>query len=131
MRCLAYSRCARWPAACRRASPCTWRSSRWRSRWATGSPTSSTNRSCRDDRPNSPTSLPTLPAARWRFPPAGRGVYFRSALMFENLLLTREGDVALLTINRPQVLNALNIQTLDELRRAMLDVQADASVRAV
>jgi enoyl-CoA hydratase len=51
--------------------------------------------------------------------------------MFENLLLTREGAVALVTINRPQVLNALNTQTLDELRRAMLDLQQDAAVRAV
>ena len=51
--------------------------------------------------------------------------------MFENLLLAREGGVALLTINRPQVLNALNTQTLDELRRAILDLQDDAAVRAV
>jgi enoyl-CoA hydratase len=51
--------------------------------------------------------------------------------MFENLLLTREGAVALVTINRPQVLNALTIQTLDELRRAILELKADADVRAV
>jgi enoyl-CoA hydratase len=51
--------------------------------------------------------------------------------MFENLLLTRDGAVALVTINRPQVLNALNIQTLDELHRVMLDLKRDASVRAV
>ncbi len=51
--------------------------------------------------------------------------------MFENLLLTREGATAVLTINRPQVLNALNARTIDELRQAALEVQSDASVRAL
>ena len=40
--------------------------------------------------------------------------------MFENLLLTREGAVAVLTVNRPTVLNALNSQTLDELGAKIL-----------
>ena len=51
--------------------------------------------------------------------------------MFENLLLARETAVAVLTINRPQVLNALNASTLDELRRAVVDLTDDDSVRAV
>ena len=51
--------------------------------------------------------------------------------MFENLLLAREGAVAIVTINRPQVLNALNSRTLDELRRAALELTDDRSVRAV
>jgi enoyl-CoA hydratase len=51
--------------------------------------------------------------------------------MFENLLLAREGPVALVTVNRPQVLNALNTQTIDELHYAMLEVQQDAAVRVV
>src|SRR6266496_2340866 len=51
--------------------------------------------------------------------------------MFDSLVLDREAGVALVTINRPQVLNALNIATLDELRRAMLDLQADDAVRVV
>jgi enoyl-CoA hydratase len=50
---------------------------------------------------------------------------------FENLLLERDGAVAVLTINRPQVLNALNTPTLDELRRAVLDLKHDAGVRVV
>ena len=49
--------------------------------------------------------------------------------MFENLLLTREGAVALITINRPQVLNALNTATLDDIRRAILDLKQDAAIR--
>jgi enoyl-CoA hydratase/carnithine racemase len=39
--------------------------------------------------------------------------------MFENLLLAREGAVAVLTVNRPQVLDALNLATLDESRRGV------------
>jgi enoyl-CoA hydratase/carnithine racemase len=52
-------------------------------------------------------------------------------MAFDNLLLERDGAVALVTINRPKVLNALNAQTLDELRRAMLDLGHDDSVRAL
>jgi enoyl-CoA hydratase len=50
---------------------------------------------------------------------------------FENLLLERDGAVAIVTINRPNVLNALNTQTLDELRRAVLDLQADDGARVM
>jgi len=50
---------------------------------------------------------------------------------FDNLLLERDEAVALVTINRPQVLNALNMATLDELRRVILDLKRDDSVRAV
>jgi enoyl-CoA hydratase len=50
---------------------------------------------------------------------------------FENLLIERDGGVALLTVNRPTVLNALNMQTLDELRRAILDLKRDDSIRVV
>ena len=52
-------------------------------------------------------------------------------MSFENLLIERDGGVAVLTINRPKVLNALNTQTLDELRRAVLELKSDAGVRAV
>ena len=52
-------------------------------------------------------------------------------MSFENLLVERDGGVAILTVNRPKVLNALNSQTLDELRRAILDLKRDDAVRAV
>src|SRR3954454_608630 len=52
-------------------------------------------------------------------------------MAFDNLLLERDGAVALVTINRPKVLNALNAQTLDELRRVMLDLGHDDAVRAI
>jgi enoyl-CoA hydratase len=51
--------------------------------------------------------------------------------LFEHLMIARDGAVATVTINRPQVLNALDAATLDELRRAVLDLQRDAAVRAV
>ena len=52
-------------------------------------------------------------------------------MSFDNLLLERDGAVAVLSINRPRVLNALNTQTISELREAVLQLMADASVRAV
>ena len=51
--------------------------------------------------------------------------------MFENLLLARDAAVATLTINRPQVLNALDAATLDELRHAIVALTHDEAVRAV
>ena len=51
-------------------------------------------------------------------------------MTFENLTFDRDGAVVIVTINRPKVLNALNSDTIDELRRAVLDVKYDASVRA-
>src|SRR5580765_8329189 len=52
-------------------------------------------------------------------------------MAFDTLLLERDGASAVITINRPQVLNALNAQTIDELRRAILDLKQDAGVRVV
>jgi enoyl-CoA hydratase/carnithine racemase len=52
-------------------------------------------------------------------------------MAFENLTLERDGPIALLTINRPKVLNALNTPTMDELRHAVLDVRHDAAVRVL
>jgi enoyl-CoA hydratase len=53
---------------------------------------------------------------------------------FANLVIERtaaDEHVALLTISRPNVLNALNSDTLDELRRAVLDLKHDDTVRVV
>jgi enoyl-CoA hydratase len=52
-------------------------------------------------------------------------------MAFENLLVEQSGAVAVVTVNRPKVLNALNAATLDELRRAALDMKRDDSVRVV
>jgi enoyl-CoA hydratase len=52
-------------------------------------------------------------------------------MSFENLLLDRDGAVAVLTINRPAVRNALDSRTLDELRQALLALRHDDGVRCV
>ena len=55
-------------------------------------------------------------------------------MAFDHLLIDRDdavAPVAIVTINRPAVLNALNLATLDELRQVMIDLRDDASVRAV
>ena len=52
-------------------------------------------------------------------------------MTFENLLLERDGAVAIVTLNRPKVLNALNSQTLSELARVMAELKADDGVRAI
>jgi enoyl-CoA hydratase len=55
-------------------------------------------------------------------------------MTFENLLFERDGSdgrVAIVTINRPKVLNALDRATLDELRRAILALTHDDGVRVV
>jgi enoyl-CoA hydratase len=50
---------------------------------------------------------------------------------FDNLLVQRESGVAVLTVQRPQRLNALDAKTLDEIRQAVLDFQHDESIRCV
>jgi enoyl-CoA hydratase len=52
-------------------------------------------------------------------------------MSFDNLLVEREASVAILTIQRPHRLNALDARTLDELRQAVLSLQQDNSVRCV
>jgi enoyl-CoA hydratase len=50
---------------------------------------------------------------------------------FDNLLVERDGAVAIVTINRPKVLNALNSQTIDELDRLFIDLERDEMTRVV
>ena len=52
-------------------------------------------------------------------------------MTFDNLLIERDGAVAIITFNRPKVLNALNSQTLTELASAMQSCKDDADVRAI
>jgi enoyl-CoA hydratase len=51
--------------------------------------------------------------------------------MFENILLERRGRIALVTINRPDKLNALNIKTREELASALDELRTDQEVRVV
>jgi len=52
-------------------------------------------------------------------------------MTFENLLIERDDAVAVVTFNRPKVLNALNTHTLTELSGAIEALKADAAVRAI
>ncbi len=50
---------------------------------------------------------------------------------FENLLVAKEDKIALVTINRPQQLNALNSQTLKELSECFSSLDKDSEVRVI
>ncbi|HTM37439.1 MAG TPA: enoyl-CoA hydratase-related protein [Terriglobales bacterium] len=50
---------------------------------------------------------------------------------FENILLEKKNAIAYITVNRPKVLNALDMATMDELRAAFHDIKNDAGVRVV
>jgi enoyl-CoA hydratase len=50
---------------------------------------------------------------------------------FDNLLVQREAGTAVLTVQRPQRLNALDTATIAEIRQALLDVQQDETVRCI
>lgn len=52
-------------------------------------------------------------------------------MTFENLLIDRDDAIAIVTFNRPKVLNALNTQTLTELSTALAELKADTGVRAI
>jgi len=52
-------------------------------------------------------------------------------MSFENILLAVKHQIATITINRPQKLNALNWQTMLELREAFAQVKDDDAVRGV
>lgn len=52
-------------------------------------------------------------------------------MAYENLLVEQDGAVLIITINRPDKLNALNTKTVNELAAAMDAAAADAAVRAL
>ena len=51
--------------------------------------------------------------------------------IYKNLLLENKAGILFLTINRPNKMNALNIETVKELNAAMQEVYDDANVRGV
>lgn len=48
---------------------------------------------------------------------------------FKNIIYAKEKGIARITINRPDVRNALNIATRKELREVLRDIEADETVR--
>jgi len=50
---------------------------------------------------------------------------------FSNILFEKKTSIAYITVNRPKVLNALNMATMEELRAAFHEIKNDAEVRVV
>jgi enoyl-CoA hydratase len=50
---------------------------------------------------------------------------------FETIVVEREDPLAIVTLNRPSVLNALNLAMIGELERAFAELDAERAVRAV
>src|SRR5712664_4058880 len=52
-------------------------------------------------------------------------------MTFDNILFEKKNSIAYVTVNRPKVLNALNMATMEELRAAFHEIKNDPSVRVV
>ncbi len=50
---------------------------------------------------------------------------------YEMILMDKKGAVGLITLNRPEALNALNGQMMDEITRALRDLEADDDIGAI
>jgi enoyl-CoA hydratase len=51
-------------------------------------------------------------------------------MTYENILLEKKDAIAYVTVNRPKVLNALNLATMKELGAAFNEIKTDAAIRA-
>jgi enoyl-CoA hydratase len=52
-------------------------------------------------------------------------------MTYSNILCEKKNSIAYVTINRPKVLNALNMATMEDLRSAFHDIKNDDGVRVV
>ena len=52
-------------------------------------------------------------------------------MSYENLLVDKKDGIAVITVNRPKVLNALNAATIKELHECAEEIAKDGTVRAV
>ncbi|MBW1900754.1 MAG: enoyl-CoA hydratase/isomerase family protein [Deltaproteobacteria bacterium] len=50
---------------------------------------------------------------------------------YEKIIFEVKEGIAVLTVNRPKKMNALNFQTMDEIQAAIAEVHADDSIRAL
>ena len=51
--------------------------------------------------------------------------------MYEHLLLETQGQIAILKINNPKSLNALNMATMSELNDCLASIEANKEIRVV
>eukprot|EP00960_Hanusia_phi_P039699 753986-Hanusia_phi.AAC.11 len=62
---------------------------------------------------------------------AGQGIRaLATSASYKNILVEKRGKVALLTLNRPKALNALNSELMGELQDAMTNLDADTGIGA-
>ena len=52
-------------------------------------------------------------------------------MAYENIILEKEENIAVITFNRPEAMNALNNQTRAEFREAIADVAADDNIKVL
>src|SRR6266540_3347717 len=52
-------------------------------------------------------------------------------MTFSNIVFEKKNSIAYVTVNRPKVLNALNMATMEELRTAFHDIKNEATIRVV
>ena len=52
-------------------------------------------------------------------------------MVFETVLLDKKDGVAIITLNRPEVLNAMNHQLVTELDQAITEAEDDESIAAI
>jgi enoyl-CoA hydratase len=52
-------------------------------------------------------------------------------MSYQTIIVKREGPIAVVTLNRPNALNALNSQLMDELTAAIAGFEADEAVRCI
>ncbi len=50
---------------------------------------------------------------------------------FRNLILAEENEVITITVTRPQALNALNLETLNELRKVIQDIHQRRTIKGI
>src|SRR3954452_13608750 len=78
--------------------------------------------------------MPTSPRSLSRFPPrssGGRSIFDGAMMSYETILVEQREAVTLVTLNRPQALNALNSQVLKDLIGVFAAYDADAGQRCL
>jgi enoyl-CoA hydratase len=50
-------------------------------------------------------------------------------MTYENVIIEKKNSIAYVIVNRPKVLNALNLATMEELGAAFLDIRSDSTIR--
>jgi len=48
---------------------------------------------------------------------------------YKNILISFDGDIGVLTINRPKALNALNVETLQDIQMGIQEVKNNHSCK--